>query len=127
MIDGMNASPDSSLCLSAQALNAASMAPYGWLLDIDAAFASQGGKSINAGTSRRADLPGILSLDAAGGRPMACVFRARGQSAQGPWVQLERHRLGSQTFVPMSPPTPQIVPRDQDIGVLLVEIGRAHV
>ena len=29
------------------------------------------------------------------------LFRARPRDPRGPWQQLERHRLGTQTFVPM--------------------------
>lgn len=95
------------IALQAQAMAADVMAPYGWVLDAAQAFAGDAGQVINAGTSRRADIPGELALTGDGGRPLACVFRARGQALEGPWRALERHRLGTQTFVPLGGPTPQ--------------------
>ena len=86
------------LILAAQALSEQTLQSDGWVLDIDAAFAAQGGREINAGTSRRTDLPGVLSLQSHGGQALACVFRAQAQGAQGPWRVLERHQLGSQTI-----------------------------
>ena len=62
------------------------------------------GRPINSGNSLRLDAPdtvGTLALTADGGTPCLAVFRARARSARGPWQQLERHRLGTQTFVPM--------------------------
>ena len=111
------------LTLAAQALSEQTLQSDGWVLDIDAAFAAQGGREINAGTSRRTDLPGVLSLQSHGGQALACVFRAQAQGAQGPWRVLERHQLGSQTFIPMSSPTGSPIDRFKPIGVLLVASG----
>lgn len=72
-------------------------APYGQLLDLQGSTT----RSINAGTSTRLDLPAALDLHREGGRPALAVFRARAQPEQGPWLVLERHRLGSQTFIPL--------------------------
>lgn len=90
------------LHLKPEPLTAQAFAPYGWMLDIDAAFAEGAGRAINAGTSRRADLPGQLQLHAEGGAPLVTVFRAQAQRPAGPWRVLERHRLGSQSFVPLA-------------------------
>ncbi len=96
------------LYLTPEPLTAQAFAPYGWMLDIDAAFAQGAGRAINAGTSRRADLPGELYLQAQGGAPLVTVFRAQAQRPAGPWRVLERHRLGSQSFVPLAAlPAPQ--------------------
>lgn len=84
--------------LPATALNSADFAAYGAVLDLS----SLGGRSINAGTSQRIDLPGPLDLHQRGGQPVLAVFRARTQALQGPWTLLERHRLGTQTFVPLA-------------------------
>jgi ureidoglycolate lyase len=59
-------------------------------------------RAINGGTSLRTEADGGLSLLQAGGRPTLAVFRARAQDPAGPWRMLERHRLGSQTFVPLA-------------------------
>ena len=109
--------------LSAQPLDSLEMAPYGWVLDIDAAFAAHQGQSINAGTSRRTDMPGSLALDDQGGRPLVCVFRAVAQAASGPWQSLERHRLGTQTFVPLATRGPSVSTTSRTVCVLLVALG----
>jgi ureidoglycolate lyase len=72
-------------------------APYGWLADADGAA----GRHINDGSSLRIDGVGELLLDTEGGRPCLALFRASPRDPRGPWQQLERHRLGTQTFVPM--------------------------
>ena len=111
------------LMLQAQLLNAKAMAPYGWVLDREAAFAAQQGQPINAGTSRRADLPGSLALDHQGGRPLVCVFRAVAQAARGPWHALERHRLGTQTFVPLAERLLPTAHPSAAVCILLVALG----
>lgn len=59
------------------------------------------GRAINAGTSQRFDLPDpdLLADD---GRPALAVFRARAAAFPLTVRALERHRLGSQTFVPLA-------------------------
>ena len=85
--------------LAIQPLNERSFAPYGQVLPLLA----PAGRSINAGTTERLDLPGPLDLHRAGGQPVLAVFRAQAQAEVGPWHTLERHRLGSQSFVPLGP------------------------
>jgi len=80
-------------------ISAAEFAPYGWLADADADAAC--GRPINEGSSQRIDGVGELQLTAEGGVPCLALFRAQPRDPQGPWQQLERHRLGTQTFVPM--------------------------
>ncbi len=70
-------------------------------MDIDTALAGETARQINAGTSRRADMPGTLSLHGHDGQPLMTVFRASAQAAAGPWRIMERHCLGSQSFVPL--------------------------
>lgn len=84
--------------LRVRALDAAAFSPYGDLL----ALKTPGNRAINAGTSQRLDLPDTLDLNAEGGHPLLAVFHARAQAARGPWHVLERHRLGSQTFIPLA-------------------------
>lgn len=107
--------------LHAEPLSAAAMAPYGWVLDTNQAFAQEAGRVINAGTSRRMDVPGELALSADGGRPQMCVFRASDQAITGPWRMLERHRLGTQTFVPLGGAVP--AGQGHAVCVLLVALG----
>ncbi len=78
-------------------ITAAGFAAYGWL----AAGGDAIGRPINDGTSRRVDGAGQLSLAVDGGTPVLAVFRAQARNPRGPWRTLERHRLGTQTFVPL--------------------------
>lgn len=83
--------------LTTQPLNPAAFGPYGNVISGE----SGASRPINHGSSQRVDQPGTLALSAAGGQPVLAVFRARAQAPQGPWHELERHRLGSQSFVPL--------------------------
>lgn len=85
------------IVLRVRPITAEDFAPYGWLAPAD----GQGGRPINDGTSRRVDGVGELALTAEGGAPCLAVFRAQGRDPRGPWHMLERHRLGTQTFVPL--------------------------
>lgn len=87
--------------LQAQTIRSENFAPYGWV----AQAAGQTGRPINGGNSLRVDAVdnvGALALTAAGGAPCLAVFRAQPRNPCGPWTQLERHRLGTQTFVPLA-------------------------
>jgi ureidoglycolate lyase len=84
--------------LTAHPLTAARFAAYGEVLELSDGH----GLPINAGTSQRIDLQSKLNLHQQAGQPVLAVFRARAQAPQGPWTLLERHRLGSQTFVPLA-------------------------
>ncbi|MDP1691765.1 MAG: ureidoglycolate lyase [Burkholderiaceae bacterium] len=83
--------------LLARPITAEAFAAYGWVEQAD----GQPGRPINGGSSLRVDGVGELALTAEHGAPCLAVFRAQARDPQGPWQQLERHRLGTQTFVPM--------------------------
>lgn len=83
--------------LQPQPLTAAAFAPYGWVVQADGRAA----RPVNEGSSQRVDEVGELSLHAEGGAPCLAVFRARARDPAGPWQTLERHRQGTQTFVPL--------------------------
>jgi len=89
--------------LRMQPLSPEAFAPYGHLVGgetaLRAAFAQA--RAINGGTSLRVECEG-LDLLAEGGRPALAVFRAQAQRGAGPWHTLERHALGSQTFLPLA-------------------------
>jgi len=87
-----------SSILTASAISHERFAPYGWLVD----GAGQPALAINDGSSQRIDGLSELRLDADGGRPCLALFRAQARDPAGPWAVLERHRLGTQTFVPLS-------------------------
>ena len=83
--------------IPAAPISAENFAPYGWLADAGAAT----GRPINDGSSQRIDHVGELQLTAQGGAPCLALFRAQPRDPRGPWRQLECHRLGTQTFVPL--------------------------
>jgi ureidoglycolate lyase len=91
-------------------ISASDFAPYGWLADADGAS----GRPINDGTSLRIDGVGELQLTADGGTPCLALFRAQPRDPRGPWQVLERHHLGTQSFVPLGGAT----------CVVLVALGR---
>lgn len=98
--------------LGLQPLSAEAFALYGEVIGVPAArahatagkgdAAGPGVRAINGGSSLRFDMPGSLKLHAQGGQPCVAIFRARAQALGGPWRLLERHRLGTQTFIPLA-------------------------
>jgi ureidoglycolate lyase len=97
--DGGMPQPAPSIALPVQPIASAAFAPYGWLAGAEGPPAAA--RPINGGSSLRLDGVGELSLTAEGGAPCLALFRAQAQALAGPWQQLERHCLGTQTFVPM--------------------------
>ena len=83
--------------LVAQPLTAQAFAPYGTVL---AAPAGQG-RLINGGNAERFDLVDDLQLGAEGGRPQLALFRAQARRFPHAVTEMERHALGSQSFVPL--------------------------
>lgn len=81
----------------AQPLTSKAFAPYGTVIGVPAGE----GRPINGGNARRFDLLGDLQLHADGGRPMLALFRAQARSFPHEVTEMERHALGSQTFVPL--------------------------
>ena len=88
----------SARTLTAQPITRDAFAPYGWLIDAG----GQSGRAINEGSSQRIDDLSELALDAAGGAPCLALFRAEARDPAGPWQQMERHRLGTQSFIPLN-------------------------
>lgn len=83
--------------LNVQPLCPSAFAPYGRVIRAGDGSVLQ----INAGTSRRFDMPDGLSLGADHGIPRLAVFSAQALAPKGPWSTMERHRLGSQSFIPL--------------------------
>lgn len=84
--------------LVAQPLTPAAFAPFGTVL----AVPEDGtGRPINGGTSQRFDLVDDMALAAGGGRPALAIFRAQARVFPHVVGEMERHALGSQTFVPL--------------------------
>lgn len=82
--------------LVARAITIEAFARYGDVVT----SAGRDGRRINADTSLRVELPepDVLAHD---GRPSLSVFRARAVPMPFEVRELERHRLGSQTFLPL--------------------------
>ena len=85
--------------LQAQPLTAAAFAPYGRVLQVPVDGA--GGQAINAGTTQRHELLADAALTAEAGRPVISISRAQARVLPMALVEMERHALGSQSFVPM--------------------------
>ena len=84
--------------LSCQPLTPPAFSPYGEVLNLFA----PAHQTINQGTSGRLDLPGGLDVTGDQGQAVLAVFHALAQNPEGPCHMLERHQLGSQTFVPLT-------------------------
>jgi ureidoglycolate lyase len=83
--------------LTVQRLTPATFAPFGTVVQAP----PEGGRPINGGSSQRFDLLDDMALSAQGGRPMLALFRAQARQFPHAVNELECHRLGSQSFVPL--------------------------
>lgn len=95
---GTGADAGTSRTLAARPLTAAAFAPFGDVLQVP----EGDGLPINAGSAQRHDQP-PPDVTGDGGTPCLTVFRTHGPAHAAPWTlhTLERHALGSQTFVPL--------------------------
>jgi ureidoglycolate lyase len=85
------------LSLLARPLTAAAFEPFGTVIE-----APQGGGSpINDGTAQRHELSSDLQLTAGGGRPVLSLSRASARLFPFTLREMERHALGSQSFIPL--------------------------
>lgn len=91
----------STLHLMAQPLTAEAFAPFGSVLEVPCQGPRAVARSINGGNALRYDLLADMQLTAEGGVPMLAIFRAQARSFPLAITEMERHRLGSQTFVPL--------------------------
>jgi ureidoglycolate lyase len=80
-----------------QPLTPQAFAPYGTVLTAPGGA----GRPINGGNAERFDLVDDLQLGVQGGRPMLALFRAQARRFPHEVTEMERHALGSQTFVPL--------------------------
>ena len=88
--------------LPAQPISREAFAPFGWLVETGPTEASiTSGHAINDGSSQRIDGQSELDLTADSGKPCLALFKATARNPAGPWHELERHRLGTQTFIPL--------------------------
>ena len=86
------------MTLKALPLTAEAFAPYGTVLQAPV----REGRLINGGSSERFDLVDDLQLGASDGRAQLALFRAQARSFPHLVTTMERHALGSQSFVPMA-------------------------
>ncbi|RYF79213.1 MAG: ureidoglycolate hydrolase [Comamonadaceae bacterium] len=80
------------------ALTAQAFAPYGHVVEAPTGAA---GRWINDGTTERFDLVHDLQLQSEGGRATLAIFRAQARRFPQPLQEMERHVLGSQSFIPL--------------------------
>lgn len=98
-----DASLSTPATLLPQPLTAEAFAPYGRVLQaptggMDAA------ETINDGTAQRLELVPDARLGAGADRPVLSLMRAQARRLPMTLTQMERHRLGSQSFVPLGAP-----------------------
>lgn len=86
--------------LIAQPLSEAAFAPYGRVLQ--APPPDQATEDMNQGTARRLELVPDARLGAEGDRPVLAWVRAQARPLPLQLEVMERHRLGSQSFVPLA-------------------------
>lgn len=89
--------------LQPQPLTAAAFASYGRVLQAPAGALAEA-ETINAGTAQRLELVPDARLGAGADRPVIALMRAQARTLPMPLTELERHRLGSQSFVPLGAP-----------------------
>lgn len=88
--------------LKAQPLTAAAFAPFGQVIGLEATTAASAAHcTINGGNAVRYDLVPDMQLTAQGGAPMLALFRAQARTFPLNIGEMERHVLGSQTFIPL--------------------------
>lgn len=90
-----------TLNLLAQPLTAAAFAPFGHVMGVPSDGPAATPRAINGGNALRYDVLPDLQLTAEGGVPMLAIFRAQARSFPLAITEMERHRLGSQSFVPL--------------------------
>jgi ureidoglycolate lyase len=125
-VDTANAQPRTVLPL--QTLTASAFQPYGEVIEASPAARR---RQINAGTAERYDDLARLDLGAAGGRPVVSLFRAQARALPMLLRVVERHRLGSQAFMPLGG-VPFLViaaaagpaPQRQDLRCFLAQPGQ---
>ena len=83
--------------LTAQPLVPAAFAPFGTVVQVP----GTAGRAINGGNALRHDLVPDLALSSDGGRAGIALFRAAARVFPHRVDEMECHRLGSQTFVPL--------------------------
>lgn len=89
----------SPVVITAAPLTRAAFAPFGEVIGTDGSESF----TINEGTTRRFHDLARVDVQAEGGRPLISLFRAQPRGLPLPVTVMERHPLGSQAFVPLTP------------------------
>lgn len=76
-------------------------APFGHVVAVDGQTPHITAWPINDGNAMRHELLTDLQVTAEGGVPMLAIFRAQARQFPLRVTDMERHRLGSQTFIPL--------------------------
>ncbi|MEP3436656.1 MAG: ureidoglycolate lyase [Hoeflea sp.] len=84
--------------LDLEPLTAEAFAPFGTVMDIDAAEK----RMINGGTTERFHALAMADTEAEGGRTILSLFRGQPRAFPYPVDMMERHPLGSQAFFPLT-------------------------
>ena len=91
----------SDLILTPEPLTPARFAPFGQVVAVQGQSPALPAWPINGGNAVRHELLADLQLTAEGGVPMLALFSAQARRFPLDVTELERHALGSQTFVPL--------------------------
>jgi ureidoglycolate lyase len=86
-----------ALALIAEPLTAAAFAPFGSVIE-----AAETGAAINGGSALRSEAVPALDLVRDGGRAVLALYRAQARAFPFEAVELERHRLSDQVFLPFA-------------------------
>ena len=89
------------LILTPEPLTPVRFAPFGQVVAVQWQSPALPAWPINGGNAMRHELLADLQLTAEGGVPMLALFSAQARQFPLPVTELERHALGSQTFVPL--------------------------
>ncbi len=87
------------IVLTAGTLTREAFEPFGDVIETTGAEC----RIVNEGSARRFHDLAAIDVAAGGGRPLLSIFRARPVAPPLPIRLMERHPLGSQAFVPLSP------------------------
>jgi ureidoglycolate lyase len=87
------------LDLIAHPLDAAAFAPFGSVLE-----AAGAGDAVNGGSASRHEAVPALDLVREGGRAVMAIYRAQARPFPFDALELERHTLSDQVFVPLGAP-----------------------
>ena len=88
-----------SITLTVRELKRSTFAPYGDIIETDGVRSFM----INQGTTERFHDLAAVDVSEQGGRPLISIFRGQAFSLPIPIRMMERHPLGSQAFIPITP------------------------